>query len=117
MIIDPVEGGADFAYRLYGSSIAEVTGRDLTGCKVSDSFPDFAAFASEIYRNAMQSRRPVLTRHTPHRRMSVSRWERLTLPFAGSDGSVQRFLVGAVILGRRPMEKRRLPWPLDAEPS
>jgi hypothetical protein len=117
MIIDPLEGGADFAYRLYGSSIAEVTGRDLTGCKVSDSFPDFAAFTSEIYRSAMQSRRPVLTRHTPHRRMSISRWERLILPFAGSDGSVQRFLVGAVVLGRRPMEKRRLPWPLGGEPA
>ncbi len=115
MIIDPIDGGADFAYRLYGSSIAEVTGRDLTGCKVSDSFPDFAAFTSEIYRNAMQSRRPVLTRHTPHRWMVVARWERLILPFAGSDGSVQRFLVGAVILGRRPGDKRRLPWPLGGD--
>jgi hypothetical protein len=112
MIIDPLAGGADFKYRLYGSSIAELTGRDLTGCNVSDSFPDFAAFTSEVYRGAMQSRRPVLTRHTPHRRIVVSRWERLILPFAGSDGSVARFLVGAAALGLRPTEKRRLPWPL-----
>ncbi len=107
MIIDPFR-----SYRLYGSSIAEITGRDLTGCKVSDSFPDFAAFTSEVYRGAMQSRRPVLTRHTPHHRIVVSRWERLILPFATSDGSVGRFLVGAAVLGLRQEAKKRLPWPV-----
>jgi hypothetical protein len=112
MIIDPLEGGADFKYRLYGSSIAEVTGRDLTGCKVSDSFPAFAAFTSEVYRNAMRDRRPVLTRHSPPKQIAVTRWERLILPFAGSDGAVIRFLVGAVSLGTRTTQKRRLPWPL-----
>lgn len=115
MIIDPLDGGADFKYRLYGSSIAEVTGRDLTGCKISDSFPEFAAFTSEIYRNAMRDRRPVLTRHTPPAQIAVSRWERLILPFAGADGGVARFLVGAAALGLRRAEKRRLPWPLRDE--
>jgi hypothetical protein len=117
MIIDPIDGGADFNYRLYGTNIAEVMGRDLTGCKLSDSFPQVAAFASGVYRNAMRDRRPVLTRHTPPRRIVVSRWERLILPFAGSDGSVARFLVGAVVLGLRPAEKQRLPWPLRDEGS
>jgi hypothetical protein len=113
MIMDPLDGGSDFKYRLYGSRIAELTGRDLTGCKVSDSFPDFAAFTSEIYRSAMQTRRPVLTRHTPPKVIVVARWERLILPFAGADGGVARFLVGAVPLGQRPTPKRRLPWPLS----
>jgi len=116
MIIDPIEGGSDFSYRLYGTNIAEVTGRDLTGLKLSDSFPEFSGFASDIYRKAMRDRRPVLTRHTPPRRMVASRWERLILPFAGSDGGVARFLVGAVVLGLRPNERRRLPWPLRDEP-
>jgi hypothetical protein len=117
MIMDPIDGGADFSYRLYGTNIAEVTGRDLTGCKLSDSFPQVAAFTSSVYRNAMRDRRPVLTRHTPPRRIAVSRWERLILPFAGPDGSVSRFLVGAVVLGLRQAEKRRLPWPLRDEGS
>jgi hypothetical protein len=116
MIVDPLDGGADFKYRLYGSSIAAVTGRDLTGCKVSDSFPAFAAFTSAVYRNAMRDRRPVLTRHSPPKEIVVSRWERLILPYAGSDGGVVRFLVGAVALGMRTVEKRRLPWPLRDEP-
>lgn len=117
MIIDPIDDGADFQYRLYGSSIAEATGRDLTGCKVSDSFPAFAAFASEVYRNAMRHGHPVLTRHSPPKQIPVKRWERLILPFTGSDGSVARFLVGAVSLGMRPTPKRRLPWPLRDEPG
>src|SRR6266481_8654777 len=58
MIIDPLEGGADFSYRLYGTNIAEVMGRDLTGCKLSDSFPQVAAFAGDVYRQAMRDRRP-----------------------------------------------------------
>jgi hypothetical protein len=115
MIMDPIEGGADFSYRLYGSNIAEVMGRDLTGCKLSDSFPQVAAFAGAVYRDAMRHRRPVLTRHTPPRQIIVSRWERLILPFAEADGSVTRFLVGAVVLGLRRAEKRRLPWPLRDE--
>jgi hypothetical protein len=117
MIIDPIDGGADFTYRLYGSSIAEVMGRDLTGCKLSDSFPGVAAFTSGVYRDVMRDRRPVLTRHTPPRRIAVSRWERLILPFAGADDGVARFLVGAVVLGLRQTEKRRLPWPLRDEGS
>jgi hypothetical protein len=40
----------------------------------------------------------------------------LILPYAGSDGGVVRFLVGAVALGMRTVEKRRLPWPLRDEP-
>jgi hypothetical protein len=117
MIIDPIDGGVDFSYRLYGTNIAEVTGRDLTGCKLSDSFPQVAAFASAVYRDAMRDRQPVLTRHTPPRQIMVSRWERLILPFAGPDDSVARFLVGAVGLGMRRTEKRRLPWPLRDESS
>jgi hypothetical protein len=116
MIIAPIDGGADFSYRLYGSNIAEVTGRDLTGCKLGDSFPDVAAFTGEVYRNVMRDRRPALTRHTPPRLVLVERWERLILPFAGPDGGVARFLVGAVPLGRRTNERRRLPWPLRDEP-
>src|SRR6266852_5599555 len=115
MIIDPLAGGADFKYRLYGSSIADATGRDLTGCKVSDSFPDFADFTTAVYRDVMLHKRPVLTRHTPPQPIVVSRWERLILPFADADGEVTRLLVGAVSLGRRPAPKQRLPWPLRSD--
>jgi len=59
----------------------------------------------------MRRARPVLTRHTPPVKVIVSRWERLILPFAGSGGAVAQFLVGAVALGLRSTQKRRLLWP------
>ena len=113
MIMEPLDGGTDFRYRLYGSSIAATTGRDLTGHKVSESFPLFAAWTSAVYRTTMARRLPVLTSHAPRRFVLVDRWERLILPFAGAAGAVERLLVGAVIIGRRIEGDRvRLPWPL-----
>jgi hypothetical protein len=113
MMMDPIDGGRDYRYRLYGSAIAGTTGRDLTGLKVSDSFPAFAEWAIEVYQNVMRQRRPVLTRHSPRRYVRVDQWERLILPFAEKDGSVGRLLVGAVIVGKKiEGDDVRLPWPL-----
>ena len=113
MVMDPIDGGADFRYRLYGSSIAATTGRDLTGLKVSDSFRLFADWTIEVYRNVLSQRRPVLTRHSPRRYVRVDQWERLVLPFAVDDGSVGRLLVGSVIVGKKlEGDAVRLPWPL-----
>jgi hypothetical protein len=112
MMMDPIDGGVDFRYRLYGSSIAATTGRDLTGHKVGDSFRLFAEWTVEVYRGVLAQRRPVLTRHSPRRYVRVEQWERLVLPFAAEDGSVGRLLVGAVIVGKKVGEAVRLPWPL-----
>ena len=32
LLVDVIEGGAEFVYRLYGSNVAERFGRDMTGC-------------------------------------------------------------------------------------
>ncbi|MFZ5791711.1 MAG: PAS domain-containing protein [Pseudomonadota bacterium] len=113
MIMEPLEGGADFRYRLYGTEIAATTGRDLTGCKVSDSFPQFAAWTSRVYRDVMARKRPMLTRHSPQRYVPVHQWERLILPFADGSGRVARLLVGAVVMKKlEALDEVRLPWPL-----
>ncbi len=113
MMMDPIDGGVDFRYRLYGSNIATTTGRDLTGLKVGDSFRMFADWTIEVYRSVLSHRCPVLTRHSPRRYVRVDQWERLVLPFAAEDGSVGRLLVGAVIIGKKlEGDDVRLPWPL-----
>lgn len=113
MMMDPIDGGLDFRYRLYGSSIASTTGRDLTGLKVSDSFPVFSAWAIGVYQDVLSRRRPVLTRHSPRRYVRVDQWERLVLPFVGESGTVDRLLVGSVIVGKKVEgDPVRLPWPL-----
>jgi hypothetical protein len=117
MVIEPLDRGGDFRYRLYGTAIAATTGRDLTGAKVSDSFPLFAAWTIGVYRDVIARRRPVLTRHNPRRYVRIDRWERLILPYAGADGGVERLLVGAVIIGKpHPGAETRLPWPLKDGP-
>jgi hypothetical protein len=128
MVIEPIEDGADFRYRLYGSSIVEIMGWDLTGRRVSDTFPEVAGFFCDVYRAGLRHRRPILTRHTPPRAVLVAQWERLVLPFAGpargaaeadwdgSDGRVARFLVGTTPLGRRHAKVTRYSWPVDGDP-
>jgi hypothetical protein len=113
MIIEPVAGGADFKYRLFGTEIASIQQRDLTGCMVSDSFPNFARWTSEVYRKVMARKAPMLTHHSPQRYVAVDRWERLILPYVNEAGEVARLLVGAVITRKLPgAEDTGLPWPL-----
>lgn len=113
MIIEPLENGADFKYRLFGSEITTIQRRDLTGCKVSDSFPNFARWTSDVYRKVMAKRTPMMTHHSPQRYVAVDRWERLVLPYANEAGEVTRLLVGAVITRKIPgAEDVGLPWPL-----
>jgi len=89
----------------------------LTGCKVSDSFPAFAAFTQRglSQRHARQASGPdpALAAEGDRRRALGA----VDPALRASDGSVARFLVGAVALGMRTVEKRRLPWPLRDEPG
>jgi hypothetical protein len=113
MIMEPVDGGADFKYRLYGSDIVQTMQRELTGCRLSDSWPNFANWSAQLYREVMAHKHPVLSRHSPQRYVAVDRWERLILPFADDRGNVTRLLVGAVANRKIPgNEDSGLPWPL-----
>ncbi|HZS82045.1 MAG TPA: PAS domain-containing protein [Stellaceae bacterium] len=112
MIMEPVDGGADFLYRLYGSNVAAAFGRDLTGCRVGDSFPEVAQFVIAAYQRMLALRRPLLTRHRPPPVIPLDYWERLLLPFAAADGTVTRILVGTIAHGVRKVGRRPLPWPL-----
>jgi hypothetical protein len=113
MIMEPLDGGADYRYRLYGTHVAEAFGRDLTGERVGNSFPEVAQFVIGAYQRLLQIRRPILTVHTPPALIPIDRWERLILPFADEVGAIVRILVGTIAHGRRKGERKRVPWPLD----
>jgi hypothetical protein len=93
MVVEPADGGCDFVYRLAGTDLVSIYGKELTGRHVSNGFADVsAAFYLATYRLSAALRRPVFTRHPPPSHVPVDSWSRLVLPFADDCGNVVRFL-------------------------
>jgi PAS domain-containing protein len=100
-LLDIVDNGRDFRYRLYGTILSAVAGFDMTGRLASEhkASAHITLFYMASYRAAVTRGRPFLTEHRPGSTQIAKGWHRLVLPFAGADGSVQRFLVGGVPIG------------------
>jgi len=100
LVVEPVDGGADFRYRLYGSLTASFVNLEMTGKLLSAHpvGPEMVCFGMALYRALMERPEPVLTTFIPAI-ANYARWERLALPFLGKDGSVRRFVVGNVPFG------------------
>ena len=98
MLLDLVEAGWDFRYRLYGSKIAAHAGFDMTGLLVSQlkSSPVAARFYLAVYRAVLHAGAPILTRHRAPADQVSATWNRLILPLWGEDGAIVRLLVGNV---------------------
>jgi hypothetical protein len=100
-VLEPVEDGHDFRYRLFGTIMAAVSGFDLTG-KLLSTHPSsiyVVSFTMALYRATLVKRAPVLSSYTPVARYAAF-WERLMLPFAGADGGVARILTGNAAFDR-----------------
>ena len=102
MLIDPIEGGRDFRYRLYGSLLATVSGADLTGRTVSEHWAStyVVDFSLATYRAVYLRGEPLYTLRHPARAEYTRSWERLILPFADETGAIARFVVGNVPVDR-----------------
>jgi PAS domain-containing protein len=100
-LLDIVDGGRDFRYRLYGTILSAVAGFDMTGRLASEhkASAHIIHFYMASYRAAVARGRPFFTEHRPGSTQITKGWHRVVLPFAGADGSVQRFLVGGVPVG------------------
>lgn len=100
-LLDIVEDGIDFRYRLFGSKASSVSGFDLTGRLASENrAPAYIGqFALAVYRVALESREPVLTIHGPAGAIYTAAWHRLVLPLADDTGAITRLLSGNVPVG------------------
>ena len=100
-LLDVVDGARDFRYRLYGTILSAVAGFDMTGRLASEhkASPYITHFYMASYRAAVIRGRPFIGEHRPGSAQITKGWHRIVLPFAGADGSVQRFLVGGVPIG------------------
>jgi hypothetical protein len=102
MLIDVVESGRDFRYRLYGSIIAGVSNLDMTGRLMSDHSASayVTEFALAVNRAVGRRRLPIYTERTPTSAERTTRWQRLALPLVDDAGAVMRLLAGTVPIDR-----------------
>jgi hypothetical protein len=102
MLLDAVEDGRDFRYRLYGSIVSGVSGFDMTG-KLLSEHPANAyvtEFGIATYRAALQRREPVYTERSPVGAAQTTLWQRLALPLVDDSAAVARFVIGTVPIAR-----------------
>ena len=112
-LVDVVDSGRDFLYRIYGADLAITFGIDLTG-KGLDAAP---AAARESVRRAYAavcaSGEPLLVEDDPVLRSGMERVETSILPLSSNDRTVDRLLIGAARveregeIGSGPAERRR----------
>lgn len=100
MLIDVIDGGRDFRYRLYGTMLAAVSGFDMTGRLLSNhgASVDVIEFSLATCRAVVIRREPVFTARTPTGALYTSRWHRIAMPLVDEAGTVVRLLVGTVPL-------------------
>ena len=94
MLLDPVEAGRDFRYRLFGSTVARISKFDRTGRLLSEqpTSPYVNEFSLASYRASLQQRRPLYTVRMPARAEITAKWPRVIIPCVDDAGSVARML-------------------------
>lgn len=97
MLMQAVDGGRDFRYRVYGSGIAAHSGFDATGKRVTEiAVAPLTEFFLAGYRAVRARPVPLFTRHVPPYRIHPVSWDRLILPLDDGTGEIARLLVGNV---------------------
>lgn len=94
LLIDVLDDGADFYYRLYGSEVARVAGFDMTGKRTSQIVTGSLASTFYIagYRALLQRSEPLFTWHEMPMQITINNWDRIVLPLTGTDGRITRIL-------------------------
>jgi hypothetical protein len=94
ILVQVVDGGADFRFRLYGSKVAESNHRDMTGLSVNALPATDVAIVAGGYREALARRAPVYRGHTIIDDGRTFTWERVILPLASDGMTIDMLLVG-----------------------
>ncbi|WP_119417964.1 PAS domain-containing protein [Desertibaculum subflavum] len=97
-ILDVIDGGADFRFRLYGSSIASAYRGEMTGKSISAYRPHFYAKIAPGYREVVATRQSRYDEIQVDDEMMLYRWERLVLPLSNDGNEVDMLLVASITL-------------------
>jgi hypothetical protein len=104
ILLDVIDDGWDYRYRLHGSLIADRFGVDLTGLLTSQyPFETWAEFFLIKYRAILATGRPLYSSHWAPSQIAATHWERLTLPLEDGTGEVTRLLIAVVAGNWRPV--------------
>ncbi len=97
MVLDVLDDGWDYRYRLYGTKIRDRAKRDYTGMRTSELLagPWITSFCIAMYRAVLARPACLYTENAPPPDVETTCWHRLILPF-GEGGAVTRLLVGNV---------------------
>lgn len=98
------DGANAYRYRIFGTEIAVILDREMTGRYVGDGDPGAGALLLEGYREVVARRVPTLRRQDPVEGTRLLRHVRLMLPIS-EDGSA----VSKVLVGIHPLWRRRYP--------
>ena len=93
-LIDVIDGGARFRYRLVGTALVDAYGKDFTGAYPDELFPDDRlSFIQKIYRTVCKSKAPLFTHNKYHTPKSIDLLAiRLYLPLSDDDTDVHHIL-------------------------
>lgn len=91
-ILEPIDNGRDFKYRLYGSKIVPELFKDLTGQYITDIWTPLRTYFLINYRAVLMRRQVLFSVHKPHISLDFKQWKRLILPF-GMNGKITRLMI------------------------
>lgn len=102
ILLEAVDGGRDFRYRLFGSVIAAVSEVELTGKLASElvASTPVIEFGLASYRAAFRRQLPLYTVRTPVGAYRTAQWHRLAMPLADDTGTVTRLIAVSVPLSQ-----------------
>lgn len=91
MILKYDANGA-LVFHHYGHGIAQVYGRDMTGCSTASFTHHISAFFNAVYAAAGQRRERVFTVHQPPNQVFARTWSRLIVPMVGNTCDITGFV-------------------------
>lgn len=102
LLLETIEDGTDFRYRVYGTRIREYSGFDHTGKRVSELPEPAGSVFQAQYCTVCDLRAAMYTEHdAPSSISNLIRWCRLVLPLTDHEDRITRLLVVNVAVDRK----------------
>ncbi len=97
-LVQEIDDGTDFHYRVQGSAIAHRHAREMTGKRMSDYGGGPALLHGPLYRRVIDERRPIYCEHSipSPSGETVQRWSRICVPLLGPKDGAHFVLNSAV---------------------